>query len=186
MHSGRTTIFVTQTHTNGNYQIGINKARSLPCYFGCGEIVATETILKIVEGRDGRVAAVPVGREGEEALRPLVGQHAKVKLVGQGRNVKRLRLFFALMNVVHPHQDMYPTVDILRKAVLCAIGFYETIKLPGGREILAANSISFAEMDEPDFIIVLERSIEFIYTRIIPGVTSDDLMKQVNEILEGR
>lgn len=148
--------------------------------------MATLTILRIVEGRDGRVAAVPVGLDGEEALRRLAGLHVKAQLVAQGRNLKRLKLFFALMNEIHPHQDIYPTVDRLRKAVLCAIGFFETIHLPDGREILAADSISFANMEEPDFIDVLERSIRFIYERIIPGVDSDELMARINEICEGR
>lgn len=148
--------------------------------------MATEAILRVVEARDGRIAIVPVGREGEDVLRPLVGKEVKASLVAQGRNLKRLRLFFALMNEIFPHQDMYPTIDKLRKAVLCAIGFCEVIELPDGRAILAADSIAFANMEEPDFIDVLERSIKFIYERIIPGVPTDELMKRVNEILEGR
>ena len=148
--------------------------------------MATEAILKVMQAKDGRVAIVPVGREGEDVLRPLIGHEVKASLVAKGRNLQRLRLFFALMNVVFPHQDLYPTVDKLRKAVLCAIGFCEIINLPDGREILAADSISFAKMQEPDFVNVLDRSIKLIYERILPGVPSDELIKQVNEILEGR
>lgn len=146
----------------------------------------TELIMDVRRRREGGLELVPAGMEGEEALEGLVGQQVKASLVAQGRNVKRLRLFFALMREIHPHQDVYPTIDKLRKAVLCAIGSCETIKLPDGREILEADSISFAKMEEPDFIQVLDRCIKFIYERIIPGVPTDELMKRVNEILEGR
>lgn len=147
----------------------------------------TTTILRVDFDPTRGLGLFPVGAEGEEALERFTrGSEVKAEITQQGRNIKRLRLFFALMNEIHPHQDIYPTVDKLRKAVLCAIGFCETIKLPDGREILAADSISFARMEEPDFIDVLERSIAFIYQRIIPGVASDELMKRINEICEGR
>lgn len=148
--------------------------------------MATEAILKVAIARDGTRALIPTDPDGEETLAKYDrGAVVKVAITQRGRNIQRLRLFFALMNEIYPHQDIYPTVNALRKAVLVSIGFFHTFRLPDGREILEADSISFSKMEEHEFIEVLERTLKLIYERILPH-KDEELMKRINEICEGR
>lgn len=102
------------------------------------------------------------------------------------RNVKHHRKFFALLNAIYPHQDIYPTRTSFRAALSAALGFGETVKLGDGRTIIVPHSISFAKMDQTEFEAFYDRAVELILTRIVPGVGRADLAREVDDILAGR
>lgn len=129
---------------------------------------------------------IPDGVEGQEAMGPVLNLPAKINLVTQGRNLDRLRKFFALLNAIYPHQDLYPTMKILREEILIGLGFCDVVTMRDGRTKAYAHSIAFGKMEEPDFSELLDRTVRLIYERVIPGVGSEELMKRVNEICEGR
>ena len=128
----------------------------------------------------------PVDAHGEEMLRGLPkGKHLKA-VITQPRNVQHHRKFFALLNAIHPHQDTYPTIDSLLCAMKCALGYGETVELPDGRIVLVPGSISFAKMDQADFSNFYARAVALIETKILPGVDSADLKREVAEIMRGQ
>lgn len=129
---------------------------------------------------------VPSDRMSEELLRELPEGAVLKAVVTSPRNLKHHRKFMALMQVIFPHQTTYPTMDSLRKAIAVALGYGDTIKFPDGRIMLIPKSISFAKMDQTAFTEFYDRALELVQTKILPSVDSDDLEREVNEILEGR
>lgn len=128
----------------------------------------------------------PVDAAGEEALRSMRGDEIVHVTIKRKRNERHHRKFFALLNVVFPHQDTYPTMETFRAAVTCALGFADTVKLPDGRVILVPRSISFANMDQTEFDAFYERAVALICTRIIPGIGRADVEREVSDIIVGR
>ena len=128
----------------------------------------------------------PADAASEELLNALpTGKEVKA-VITIPRNVKHHRKFFALLNVIFPHQETYPTRESLLNAIKCALGYGETITLPDGRIVLSPGSISFSKMDQNDFNAFYERAVRLITERILPGVDSTDLEREVEEILQGR
>ena len=127
----------------------------------------------------------PTDAIGGEALeRVPLNEDVKVEIT-RPRRLKFHRKFFALLNAVFEHQTTYPTMNTFRAAIECALGFGETIKLPDGRTIIIPKSISFASLDQAEFEQLFDRAVDLIVTRIIPGLDSDDLRKEVDDILLG-
>jgi hypothetical protein len=101
------------------------------------------------------------------------------------RNVRHHRKYWALLQAVFPHQDVYPTMDSFAAAMKAAVGLAEPIRLPDGRIVLYTGSISFASMDQATFDQFYERVVQVILTRILPGVSNAELERQVVDILQG-
>jgi hypothetical protein len=102
------------------------------------------------------------------------------------RNVKLHRKFFALLQVVYPHQNLYPTFDTFRAAIEVALGYGDSVKVGKGRTIIVPKSISFAKLDQAGFEQLYERAVDLITTRILPAVHRADLEREVADILAGR
>ena len=128
----------------------------------------------------------PTDIVGEEMLRGIKTGEVVEVTVKRKRNVGHLRKWFALLNVVFPHQDTYATMETFRAAITVALGYGETVKLPDGRTIIVPKSISFAKLDQKGFEELYDRAIHLILTRIVPGVGRADLEREVGEIITGR
>ena len=102
------------------------------------------------------------------------------------RNVDHLRKFFALLEAVFPHQEVYPTLDLFRKALTVALGYGDRYQVAPGKYFLEPKSIAFGKMDQREFNEFYDRAVAFILEKILPGVNQADLEAQVLEILEGR
>lgn len=127
----------------------------------------------------------PVDAAGEEVLRNVRPDETVEVTIKRKRNINHHRKFFALLNVVFPHQETYATMETFRAAVTCALGFGDTVKLPDGRAIIIPQSISFAKMDQAAFEQFYDRALTLILTRIVPGVGRADLEREVADILAG-
>lgn len=118
------------------------------------------------------------------------------------RNVQHHRKFFALINVVFPHQETWATIDTFREALLVAAGYSEPVeamvdieKINENGEIIVtgkvkgiyhkAKSINFATLDQAAFEQVYNACVRVILTRILP-VSEKELEAQVLEIMNGR
>jgi hypothetical protein len=107
--------------------------------------------------------------------------------IRQKRNVDHHRKFFALLNVVWPHQELYSTTDQLLDGIKLATGHTRDVMHPEtGERFLAPASIAFDKMDQGAFEQFYDRAVDLICRRIIPGVGRADLEREVNEILAGR
>lgn len=126
-----------------------------------------------------------VDAAGAEALAD-VPTDAIVRVdIRRPRNVRHHRKYWALLNAVFPHQSVYPTLESFAAAMKAAVGLAEPIRLPDGRIVLYTGSISFGSMDQTTFDQFYERVVQIILTRIVPGVSSTELERQVCDILQG-
>ena len=117
------------------------------------------------------------------------------------------RKFFAILNVVFENQDVWATKETLKDAVLCAIGFRDTIecmimldengdvvgdedKIPINYKMIKgisyrAKSISYENCSDAEFKQVYQKAEKFICDRILK-VAPEALEAQVLEIMKGR
>ena len=122
----------------------------------------------------------PVDRIGEEALSEYaIGEEVKAA-VRKGRHPVFSRKWFALLQVVYPHQDAWPTFELFRKAVQRACGYFEEVN---GQTFDV--SVSFAKMDQKEFEDLFERTLVLIETRIIPGIDRAEVEREYRNVLAG-
>jgi hypothetical protein len=128
----------------------------------------------------------PSNRISQEAY-DAIPLNAEVKAeITRPRHLVHHRKWFALLQVIFPHQTAYPTMDSFLAAIKCALGHGETVKLPDGRTVLVPGSISFAKLDQAEFSSFYDRALDLIVTRILPGIGREDVEREVEEILAGR
>ena len=106
-------------------------------------------------------------------------------VINRPRNPKHHRLAFALFNLVFTHQDKYPTVEKLVRALKQATGLFEVEYTPEGTPFIVLDSISFSAMDQKAFSEWWDKALDVITTRIIPAANSRELEQQINELLNG-
>ncbi|MEL7452435.1 MAG: DUF1367 family protein [Pseudomonadota bacterium] len=129
---------------------------------------------------------VPANTQAHEAMEGLPQDEWYLATIRRPRNLGHHKKYMALLQVVYPHQDTWPTFTSFRKALACALGHGLVVKSKDGREIMDADSISFAKMDQDEFQQFYDRAIRLICERILPNVNSEDLEREVGDILSGR
>lgn len=127
----------------------------------------------------------PIDAVGEQVLADIPPGEIVRVTIRRPRNVQHHRKFFALLNAIYPHQDLYPSEETLLAAIKVALGYGESVKLPDGRTIIVPSSISFAKMDQRAFEGFYDRALTLILTKILPGVDRADLEREVTDILAG-
>lgn len=127
---------------------------------------------------------VPFDDAGQaaHAATPL-GAIVKAKIT-RPRNVGHHRKYWAVLNAIHPHQELYPTPGLLHAAVKAALGYADTIKLDG-KVVVVPRSIAFDAMDQDEFEKFWDRFMALVSTRIIPGIDRRDLEREVADIVNG-
>ena len=129
---------------------------------------------------------VPVDVYAAEKLADFPPDEILKAVITRPRNHKHSRKFHALLAVIFPHQDTYPTRETFRKAIQAALGYADKINLPNGGFMLEAHSIAFDKMDQTEFEAFYDRVINLIQTRILPGINRDDVNREVEEIMRGQ
>lgn len=127
------------------------------------------------------VPADPYGAEVIDAMKE--GEFVRVKMT-RARNPRHHRKFFALLKVVYDAQSRFATMDQLLNFVKVATGYCEVMEIIKGKPIYIPLSISFNKLDQTGFEKFYAEVIKLIITKILPGVDSDDLERQVMEILD--
>lgn len=116
--------------------------------------------------------------------------HGEVVMVEvkRPRRLKHHRLFFALLSIVWENcdQERYPTVEDLRAAITIAAGHRTRIELPGNVVGFIPRSIAFHKMDQAEFSAFYDRVCDLIAKHFLPGVTSDQLRAEVEEMIGAR
>lgn len=98
------------------------------------------------------------------------------------RNAAAHRFYFGLLGVVAENTD-YNTEQLLTLIKIGVGHVTEYIMPQTGEVVLVPRSISWAKMDETEFRSFVDRSINFILERILPGSTSEELEREVFERL---
>lgn len=105
--------------------------------------------LALIQRDDG--SFIPAFNSDWETARKIKRGEAYVYEYKKPRNLKFLRKFFALINLVYANQDHYNNDDHLRYDLLIRAGYYDVHYDFEGKEIVKARSISFDKMTEEEF-----------------------------------
>ena len=125
----------------------------------------------------------PVDTEGEEALHKIANGTLVTVEMKRGRNLPHMRLFMALLHLVHDNQDRYDSFNSFRAAFTIALGHYDSVVLPDGSVAVTPKSISFANMDQTEFDVFFNDAVDLICRRWLPTVGSEALTREVHEMV---
>ena len=103
--------------------------------------------------------------------------------VKRPRNILHLRLYWKLMQTVCDNQEHFRDKEELSDAFKIEVGLYEMARGPDRSEYVRPGSISFAKMDQAEFNTFFTKAINFLCTKVIPGMDSDVLRNEVYELL---
>jgi hypothetical protein len=85
------------------------------------------------------------------------------------RNVARHRLYWAVLTIVAQNLPMPMRPERLHGAVKLMLGVSVLVSLPG-QDFIIPGSIAFDSMGEPEFRDFLDRFLDLIGERLLPGV----------------
>ena len=150
---------------------------------------------------------IPASEDDAELLTKVkVGETVKLTLT-RPRNIKFHRKFFALMNLAYDYWDppisaqtdgigttyrdhhhgidytVQKDPDRFRKDICILAGYYDATYRLNGDVRLEAKSISFGSMDEDTFEKLYSKVIDVIINRICTQYTSDQLRRQVEDMV---
>jgi hypothetical protein len=123
--------------------------------------------------------AVPVGADSIEYLRSIEEGAEFIAETHGARNIRQLRLFWALVEVVVEATDISKTV--VKKDLAISLGFTETWMSPiTGKIHIEAKSIAVESMLQSEFDDFMRRAVETMAGWI--GCEQRDLMRRYNEL----
>lgn len=123
----------------------------------------------------------PIDETGEKAMLHIKGE--VMVEVKQPRNLLFHKKYFALLGKVFTNQERYKTVEELNSAMKVACGICKTVHLPSGREVYIPGSIAFGTMGQPEFDEFYTNAVEVICKHFLPGVTSEDLRGEIEDMV---
>lgn len=124
-------------------------------------------------------AADPISSELLQNIKQ--GEQVKA-VITRPRNSRHHRKLFALLNVVLEAQTQYTTTKHLLSAIKAGIGYGDKIPFDGGY-IFIPDSISYANADQNVFERFYNSAMDYICTKIIPGVNRDDLERHITQTM---
>lgn len=105
--------------------------------------------------------------------------------VKRPRNAAHHRLYWALISLVWENldQERYPSAEDLHAAVKIAAGLRTRIVLPSGEIGFIPGSIAFHKMSQADFDAFYNTVCDLMSKHFLPGVTSDELKREVQQMI---
>ena len=129
---------------------------------------------------------VPCDERDRDLLSKLkIGKIVSVE-VKQSRNIKELRLYFALIHLVFPQQSTWETEDDLDDAIRCAVGHCTKMTLKSGEIMVRPKRLAFGKLDQMQWRDYFDRVMRLVTTKIIPGLDAGDLRRELEEITGAR
>jgi len=117
----------------------------------------------------------PVGNA--DALAKIkIGAQVLVK-ISNPRSIKQHRLFFGLLTYV-ANATEFETPEAFLIALKVAMGRYDLVKLPNGKVVPHAQSISFASMDGEKFRVFFDDALNLICRDVLPGMSPEEMIGQ--------
>ena len=127
---------------------------------------------------------LPMDRMADEALSKLKVNDVVQVEFAKPRNIKFHRWWWALMTIVADNMDGDFSPEVVCEVIKVRVGHVTVVRTKKG-ECFIPQSISFAKMDETQFREFVDKAIKVIVSEIIPGVNSDGLRAEVENILGG-
>lgn len=108
------------------------------------------------------------------------GAVARVE-VSRARNPARLRLYWALVKVCQDNTDLNLSKEAWSDYLKILAGHVEVVKRRG-EVIQLPKSIAFNAMSESDFAGLMDRLMDAVRAKVIPGLPENDLRRALEEI----
>lgn len=127
----------------------------------------------------------PVDPAGEEMLTKIPNGATVQAEIRRPRNVRHHRMYWALISLVWENidQERYPSPEDLHAAIKIAAGLRTRIVLPDGTVGFIPGSTAFHKMDQAAFDQFYNRVCDLIARHFLPGVSSEDLKREVLEMI---
>jgi hypothetical protein len=125
----------------------------------------------------------PVNDAGEQCLSGIANGDLVMVEVKRPRNIQHHRLYWALVTLVWQNQERYPTAEDLHEAIKISVGLRTTIQLPNGEVGYIPGSIAFHKMDQTEFSAFYDRVCDVVAKYFLPGVTSEELKREVQTMI---
>lgn len=123
--------------------------------------------------------AVPVGADSIEYLRSIKEGAEFIAETHGARNIRQLRLFWALVDVVSDATDI--SSKVIKKDLAINLGFTETWMSPSTDRLhVEAKSIAVESMTQSEFNDFMRRAVEVMAGWI--GCEHADLQRRYNEL----
>ncbi|MEL6316219.1 MAG: hypothetical protein AAFR16_01130 [Pseudomonadota bacterium] len=137
--------------------------------------------------RAGRLVLEPADALAVEALDGLrLSQGATLRAtLRMPRNSARNRWFHALLAVVADALGDQWTPTTVKHWLKVKCGLCDLFEVDG-QILLVPRSTAFAAMDEIEFAAFCDRAVRVIVTELMPGMSSDDLRREVDLMLGGK
>ena len=130
----------------------------------------------------------PIDNTGRLAIQSLRSHDQVMVEIKQARSVRQHRLYWQMIRTVHANlpeelEQNFPRPESLSKAILDALDYVDELTGLDGKKMRQVRSIAFHAMDASEFSALLERAIDLVTTKLIPGLGSEDLMDEINEMV---
>ena len=96
-------------------------------------------------------------------------------VITMARNAKRHRLYFGICRFILEHTSRFQSVQQIDQTLRLMCGHSEVVRLADGRLIQTAKTIRWGAMDETEFAAFFKRVVDFVATKILPGVTAEQI-----------
>lgn len=94
------------------------------------------------------------------------------------------RMYWALMQIVADNMEGDYSAEVVSDVIKLRTGHVTVVRTKRG-EVFLPKSISFASMDQIAFNEFFDRAIKVVVADIIPGINSDALRQEVEQIIGG-
>lgn len=138
---------------------------------------------------------VPADKESEQFVDKLILNDVITSDFVKPRNYRFHKKWFAIVKFAYEHwtpaklespkwEGVIPekSFDRFRKDIIIMSGRYDAVYRVDGSVRIEAKSISFAKMDEEEFIKLWDKTINVILEKILTNYTKDDLDKTVKKL----
>ena len=128
----------------------------------------------------------PSDEVNDQKLASIANGEYKVTITKE-RNLYQHRRYMSLLNLLFSLWDVddaqYKNFDMFRKNMAILSGYYEQAYDFNGIIRLEAKSISFAKMDEVEFMGLFSKTIDVALQHVLKNYTKDDLESVVMKVI---
>lgn len=101
------------------------------------------------------------------------------------RNIRQLRLFFAMLHVIVENTDFFETIDQAKQAIKLATHEADIVIDETGKVFYVLRSIALESMPQDRFNRFFARAIHVVLTRWLIGMEESELRQEIEEMADG-
>ncbi len=101
------------------------------------------------------------------------------------RNIRQLRLFFAMLHVVVENTDFFENIEQAKQAIKLATHEADIIIDETGKVFYVLRSLSLESMPQDRFTRFFNRAVHVILTRWLVGMEESALRREIEEMADG-